>query len=191
MPNSFLFYQNRDYGIFNSETGLSVISFDLELSEGHNYSNNVTQYNVEDGSEISDHIQNNLESGTVSGMISNFSIYDGELTGNKSQLAFDALRDLWKSKILVDIYTVLHVYEGVAITNISINRDSGSGESLICDFSFQEFNKIKLQEVVAEVQINLSSMKTSQNQQSAPNKNTGKTQGTNKTLSDRNIPVEA
>jgi hypothetical protein len=72
------------------------------------------------------------------------------------------------------------VYEGVAITNISINRDDTSGESLVCDFSFQEFNKVKLQEIIAEVQINLKNMKTTQNKQSSPNKNNGKTQGSYK-----------
>jgi hypothetical protein len=179
---AFLFYQNRDYGINSNETGLGIITFDLELSEGHNFTNTVTQYNVEDGADISDHIQNNLESGDVSGFITNFSIYDGVIFENKSQLAFDTLRDLWKSKELVDIYTVLRVYEGVAITNISVNRDENSGESLICDFSFQEFNKVKLQEIIAEVQINLKNMKTTQNRQSSPNKNNGKTQGTSKPM---------
>jgi len=182
--NSFLFYQNREYGVANNKTGYGILTFDLELSENHNFSNIVTQYNVEDGSEISDHIQNNLEIGSVTGFITNFSIYDDAIIENKSQVAFDTLRDLWKSKELVDIYTVCRVYEGVAITNITISKGSDSGESLTCDFSFQEFNKVKLQEIEIEVQINLQNMKTSQNQQSAPNINTGKTQGTNANWSD-------
>lgn len=182
MANSFLFYQNRTYGINNNETGLGIITFDLELTESHNLSNTVTQYNVEDGADVSDHIQNDLESGSVSGFISNFGIFDGEIIENKAQLAFDALRDLWKERILVDIYTVLHIYESVAILNISESRNSGSGESLICDISFQEFNKVKLQEIIAEVQINLKDMKTTQNRQSSPNKNNGKTQGKSRSM---------
>lgn len=178
MANSFLFYQNRNYGIINNETGLTIISFDLELAESHNFSNNITQYNVEDGSDISDHIQNDLETGFVSGFVTNFSIYDGEIFSNKAQEAFDALEDLWRNRTLVDIYTVYKVYTGVAITNIAINRDESTGESLICEISFQEFNKVKLQEIFAEVQINLKDTKTKQNRQSSPNKNNGKTQGT-------------
>lgn len=184
MANSFLFYQNRNYGIVNNETGYGIITFDLELSENHNFSNTVTQYNVEDGSEISDHIQNNLEVGGVTGFITNFSIYDSVIIENKAQIAFDVLRNLWKAKELVDIYTIYHIYEGVAITNISMSRGSDSGESLTCDFSFQELNKVKLQEIEVEVQINLQNMKTSQNQQSAPNKDNGKTQGTSTNWSD-------
>jgi len=182
MANSFLFYQNRQYGINDNESGTSVIAFDLELSEGHSMNNNVTRYNVEDGSDISDHIQNDLETGTISGFISNFSIFDGALTENKSQLAYDTLRDLWKKKTLVDIYTVLQVYEAVAITNISVNRDNSTGESLVCDFSFQEFNKVTLQVVSVGATINLSKMNTKQNQQSSKNKNNGKTQGTTTTF---------
>lgn len=170
MANSTMFYQNRVYGV-------GIITFDLLLSESHIFNNNVTRYNVEDGADISDHIQNDLEAGSVSGLITNFSIYDGEVFNNKSQEAYDTIRDLWKKRQLVDIYTILQIYEQVAITNISINRDSESGESLICDFSFQEFNKVKLQEIVVELSIKLKDMQSKQNKQSSPNLNTGKNQG--------------
>jgi len=177
MANSFLFYQNRTYGLLNNETGIGIINFDLELAEGHSMSNSVTRYNVEDGADVSDHIQNELESGTVSGFVSNFSIFDGEIFENKAQLAYDTLRDLWKKRQLVDIFTVLRVYEGVAITSININRDASSGESLICDISFQEFNKVTLSEVSVGTVVKLKDMKSTQNKQSAPAKNVGKQQG--------------
>lgn len=177
MGNSFLFYQNRTYGLLNNETGIGIINFDLELTEGHSMTNSVTRYNVEDGADVSDHIQNELEAGTISGFVSNFSIFDGEVFENKAQLAYDALRDLWKKKQLVDIYTVLRVYEGVAITSISINRDASSGESLICDISFQEFNKVVLSEVTIGTIVNLKDMTTTQNKQSSVVKNVGKQQG--------------
>lgn len=177
MARSFLFYQNRTYGLLNNETGIGIINFDLELAEGHLMTNSVTRYNVEDGADVSDHIQNELEAGTVSGFVSNFSIFDGEVFENKAQLAYDTLRDLWKKKQLVDIYTVLRVYEGVAITSININRDASSGESLICDISFQEFNKVKLSEISIGATVNLKDMKTTQNKQASPAKSVGKQQG--------------
>lgn len=176
MANSILFYKNREYKV-------GAITFDLILSEGHTFNNNVTRYNVEDGADISDHIQNDLETGTVSGLITNFSIFDGIVFQNKAQLAYDELRTLWKDRSLVDIYTVLQVYEQVAILNIAVNRDESSGESLIADFSFQEFNKVKLTETAVGVTINLKNMKTNQNRQSSQNKNQGKTQGTVKPTS--------
>jgi hypothetical protein len=178
MANSFLFYQNRTYGLLNNETGIGIINFDLELTEGHSMTNSVTRYNVEDGADVSDHIQNELEAGTVSGFVSNFSIFDGEIFENKAQFAYDTLQDLWKKKQLVDIYTILRIYEGVAITSININRDASSGESLICNISFQEFNKIKLSEVIVGLTVNLKDTKTTQNKQASPTKNVGKQQGT-------------
>jgi hypothetical protein len=161
-----LFYKNRNYGV-------GIITFDLILSENHSFNNNVTRYNVEDGSDISDHIQNDLETGQVTGFISNFSIYDEMIMENKAQIAYDTLRELWKKRELVDIYTVLQVYEQVAITNISVSRDSGSGESLIADFSFQEFNKVKLKEVKLDIVVNNVKLDTKL-------KNYGKHQGTKK-----------
>jgi len=183
MGNSFLFYKNRTYGINNNETGVGILTFDLELAEGHSMQNSVTKYNVEDGADVSDHIQNELESGTVTGFITNFNIFDGVIFENKAQLAYDTLRDLWKKKELVDIYTILKVYEGVAITSININRDASSGESLVCDIAFQEFNKVKLSEVSIGATVNLQNTKTTQNKQSSPNKNVGKQQGNNANIS--------
>jgi hypothetical protein len=69
------------------------------------------------------------------------------------------------------------MYEQVAISNISINKDESTGEALIANFSFQEFNKVMLQEVSISANISLANMSTTQNQQSSPNINVGKQQG--------------
>ena len=170
ISTTLFFKNNRIYGV-------GAITFDLILSEGHNLNNDITQYNVEDGSIISDHIRNQLESGVVSGLITNFSINDVALLGNKAQIAFDQIVQLWRDRTLVDIYTVYKVYEQVAITSISINRDESSGESLVADFSFQEMNIVSLQAVEVQAGIKLANMNSSQNRQSSVSSNFGKQTG--------------
>ena len=170
IPASLLFRNNRTYGV-------GVITFDLILTESHNFSNSVTQFNVEDGSLITDHIRNELFTGTVSGLITNFSLFQNGFFSNRAQEAFDAINVLWKERTLVDIVTVMKAYKNVSITNITMSRDSDSGEELIVDFSFQEVNVVTLQEVIIEATIKLPNMNTDQNRQSSPNLNVGKQQG--------------
>ena len=167
---SLFFKNNRNYGIGN-------IDFDLILSESHNFNNTVTQFNIEDGSNISDHIRNELFNGTVTMLITNFSLLQDGIISNRAQDAYDALESLWRERDLVTIVTVLKVFDNVAITNISINRGTDSGEALEVDVSFQEINIVKLQELQITASIKLKNMNSTQNKQSANKLNKGKQQG--------------
>lgn len=165
-----LFYKNKDYGVGN-------ISFDIILGESHNLRNIVTQYKIEDGSNISDHILNDIRDGSFSGLITNFSIEAPGFILNRAQLAYDSLEQLWKAKELVDIYTIYKTYNNVAITNISIVKDTNTGEALIADISFQEVTKVSLQTIDILANISLADMNSNINRQSSVNFNAGKTVG--------------
>jgi len=170
IPTTLLFKGNRTYSA-------GAITFDLILSEGHSFTSSVTSYNIEDGSTISDHIENQTRTGTVAGLITNFSIYGGTPSLNKAQDAFNKIEQLYESNELVTVVTILKVYEDVAITSISTNRDSDTGEALIADFSFQTVTKVSLQEVELDAKIKLADMSTDQNKQSSQNVNAGKQTG--------------
>lgn len=169
---ALFFRSNRVYKI-------SSIELDLILSESHNFSNTVTQLNVEDGSIISDHIQNNLENGSLTGLVSNFSLKRaGSITSNRAQEVFDELRDLWKKRSLIQVVTIYRVYNNVAITNINPVRDDTTGEAISFELSFQEVNIVKLQEVVIEAKISLANMDNEINQQASPNLDLGRLSAT-------------
>lgn len=165
-----LFYKNRDYGVGN-------IVFDLILGETHNLKNTVTQYKIEDGSNISDHILNDVREGSLSGLFTNFSIEVPGFILNRAQLAYDSLEQIWKAKDLVDIFTVYKAYKNMAITNISIVKDSDTGEALIADISFQEVTKVSLQTINILANISLEDMTSDINRQSSVGFNAGKTVG--------------
>lgn len=167
MANSSLFFRNnRDYKAGN-------ISFDLILNESHNFNNTVTDYNVEDGSFVSDHIRNEKLEGSVTGLITNFSLFSSALISNRSQIVFEKLEQLWRDRELVDIVTVYKVYKNVAITSISISRTNDQGEAIEFEISFKEVNVVKLQSVDIEVDIKLKNMNTDINRQSANILNAG------------------
>jgi hypothetical protein len=164
---SLFFQNNRTYKVGN-------IEFDLILGETHNFSNTITSFNIEDGSVVSDHIQNDLENGSLTGLVSNFSINRGELVVNHAQQTFDKLRELWKNKQLVTIATIYRVYEDVAISSITFSRDEDTGEAISAEISFQQLEIVKLQSVTIEANIKLNDMTNDLNRQSSPNVNGGK-----------------
>jgi len=172
---------------------VGVVFFDLLLSESHNFSNTVTTYNVESGGIISDNIKNELESPTVSGLISNFSIRENiidpegvisQQTGlsdltriDRAQIAFEKIHAMWKLRTFVSVLTFYKLYTSVVITNISINNDADSGQGLVANFSFQEIKIVKLKTLDVSASVNLKDMKGSQNKQSALNLDLGKQVG--------------
>ncbi|MGD8707100.1 MAG: hypothetical protein PVI88_00265 [Nitrosopumilaceae archaeon] len=151
------------------------------MSEDHNFESDVTDHPVEDGSNITDHIQNRLENGTLTGIISNFSINTPGLYSNRAQDAFDALVALWKEKTLVTITTVLRVYENVAIVSIPIARDTDSGESITIQVSFKQVKTVKLQEVTLELDVKVQDLKSNKNRQVAKKTEVGRTTKQNTT----------
>lgn len=167
-PTSLFFKGNRQYGIGN-------IKFDLILNEDHNFSSDATVHPVEDGSIISDHIQNQLENGSLTGIISNFSINTRLLTSNRAQDTFDALIALWQERTIITVYTVMRVYENMVIVDIPMARDSDSGESITIQITFQKVKIVKLQEVVLQVKVNVTDLKSNQNRQVAKKYNAGRT----------------
>jgi len=158
LPASLFFKDNRKYGVGN-------INFDLVLSENHNFNAKVTSHPIEDGSEISDHIENELENGTINGLISNFSLNTAIITSNRAQDVFEALVALWKEKTTVTITTVLRVYENVVITSMPFMRDASQGDSLPISISFRKLRIVKLQEVVLELSVKVNDLESDVNKQ--------------------------
>lgn len=165
---SLFFRRNRQYSFGN-------IVLDLITDETHNFNNAVTQYNVEDGSVISDHIRNELFTGSITGIITNFSLYTGELVSNRAQDAFDALEQLWRDRELITVNTVLKIYNNVAITGLSVNKSVDSGEMIAINISFIEFNVVNLQEIELVASVKLKDLKSKQNRQTSPKTQVGKT----------------
>lgn len=67
MASSVLFYRGGPFSV-------GAIRFDLLLEEHHELKSTLTKHPVESGSTVSDHIVKELRSGTLKGLVSNFSL---------------------------------------------------------------------------------------------------------------------
>lgn len=173
IPMSLFFKDNKTYGV-------GAINFDLLMSEQHSFNNQVSDHNVEDGSVIADHIKNELENGSLVGLITNFSIKYFGVASDRAQLAFDALVDLWKSRVLVTIVTVMRVYSNVAITSCSIARTAETGNAISLNISFRKVNVVTLKQLTLTTSIKVNDLKSALNKQASPQVDMGQQVGVSK-----------
>ena len=191
--------------LFYRADGWSVgeISLDLILTETHSLNAVVTQHPVQDGSTISDHITILPRSGTMRALVSNFSlstakgdahadwdeIYDqGEAAQNsipnRAEEAGKKLKDLVKKREVVKVVTSLEVYEDVALTRVETTRDGDTGDALEIDIDYEQVTKVKLKETKVTAQVQPRDMKSTINQKSAVQVNSGQKVGTEATAAE-------
>lgn len=184
--------------LFYRADGWSVgeISLDLILTETHSLNAAVTQHPVQDGSTISDHITILPRSGTMRVLVSNFSLSTAEgdaqaawdeiyaqgeaaqkTLPNRAADAWEKLKDLVKRRELVKIVTALEVYEDMALTRVETVRDGDTGDALEIDIDYEQVTKVKLRETRVTAQMQPRDMKSTINQKSAVQVNSGQKVG--------------
>ena len=187
--------------LFYRADGYSVgeVSLDLILSEDHSLNAAVTQHPVQDGSVISDHISVLPRSGTMRALISNFSLSTAEppedeeglnelyqraessVLPNRAADAWEALKKLVENRELVQIVTSLEVYSNVALTSVRTTRDADSGDALEIEIDFEQVKIVQLKETKVTAQVQPRDMKSTINQKSAVQVNSGQKVGSEAT----------
>lgn len=114
---------------------------DAFTSEIHNRNNAITKYPIEDGEQLSDHIISDPETLTVNGII------EPILDGSNLVVAYKTLKDIRENKELITIVTGLEVYEDMGMLNLSVNRNSNNGGSLVFTANFQKVKIVSSQTV--------------------------------------------
>lgn len=129
-------------------TKIGIIELDATISENHDYTATVTQFPVENGTVISDHIFNqpvrlSLECLISDSPLSNsgnplvtaantlssfFSVNSGP---TRTTSVFDDLMRLYQKREIFRVDTGLRIYNNMAITSLSVPRTSNTGQSLI------------------------------------------------------------
>jgi len=164
--------------LFGRKGGMiGSIQLDANLSEEHQYENQVTEFPVEEGADITDHIKLNPERLNIEGFITNSPIevvYENvnevierkpgkvevkktESIGNYSRIetAHEALLAISGRKIagkettpqIVDLVTGLRVFTDMVITSLTIPRSADIGQALKFNASFVKIRKTNTQTI--------------------------------------------
>ncbi|PWC26955.1 phage baseplate protein [Teichococcus aestuarii] len=108
-------------------TRLGSLVLDVLVSEEVDLVAEVTRYPVEDGTIISDHITQGVETVRISGMVSTASVMAFSFAGGgalKLVDAVDMLRSMHKARALVTISTGQMIYTDMGFTNLNAIRSN-------------------------------------------------------------------
>lgn len=182
-----LFYPKEGYKV-------GSVELDLILDEDHSKSAQVTENPLQDGRAISDGIFLELQEGSLTGLVTNHSVKLAEERAkqldlqdsetlmaeaenyqleNRAKQAWIDLKAVMDAKQPVTIVTSLEVYDNVAITNISTERNGDSGDALEIKVSFRQILTVSLLEHEVTAQVQPKDMDSDINRKSALGVNGG------------------
>jgi len=182
-----LFYPKEGYKV-------GSVELDLILDEDHSKSAQVTENPLQDGRAISDGIFLELQEGSLTGLVTNHSVKIAEKRAkqlelqdsetlmseaenyqleNRAKQAWVDLKAVMDAKQPVTIVTSLEVYDNVAITNISTERNGDSGDALEIKVSFRQILTVSLKEHEVTAQVQPKDMNSDINRKSALGVNVG------------------
>ena len=182
-----LFYPKKGYKV-------GSVELDLILDEDHSKSAQVTENPMQDGRAISDGIFLELQEGSLTGLVTNHSVKIAEERAkqlelqdsetlmaeaenyqleNRAKQAWVDLKAVMDAKQPVTIVTSLEVYDNVAITNISTERNGDSGDALEIEVSFRQILTVSLKEHEVTAQVQPKDMDSDINRKSALGVNVG------------------
>lgn len=132
--------------IFGREKStIGAIPLDALLSESTDLNSRVTEYAVENGSPISDHIIQQPEEVRITGDITAASVVIFGSSGRSELIAAkDQFRAIHAAREPVTVVTGLDVYENFGITDLNIARDNGAMKYRVTA-TLRQINKVQLQ----------------------------------------------
>ena len=192
VPASLFFVPSNvgRYGMIpgdDAANGVMAVFFDLIKNERHQLRANVSSHPVENGSPLSDHIQNDPRAGSFTAIVSNFSLTrsrsdaftnkDRTAPTNAALEAYAMLKQLHEDRKLVELVLVLDTYKDVAITDISAPKAAEDGDSITFEISFVQVAKATLKEISIRATVHPPSMKKKKAKQASVTTKNGNTAG--------------
>lgn len=144
---------------------IGSLELDASVSEIHSSKADVTEFPVEDGSIITDHINKRPDVVQIEGYVSNTPIkaftdffgaaplksLSNSLAGISNDLAktgYDRLLEIVEGNELITIVTTLRTYQNMALESFSVNRSASDGDVLHFTAVAREINLIQTAESV-------------------------------------------
>ncbi len=134
-----------------SDTGAitEVITLDATLDVNITHNMTVTDFPVEDGASISDHVQPQPVSVAIRGLVSSTPLriisFDVIVGDARPRAAFEILTEIQDNKELVRIVTDLRTYDNMALTSLNAPRRQDTKNALLFTALFREVKIVSSQ----------------------------------------------
>lgn len=127
--------------------GVQVIELDTATQLTYQYPSKVTQFPIETGESISDHVINENFMLSIEGLISDSDIRITDNSGSRARNAFEALLALRESKQPFTVVTGLKSYDNLLFTEFDISLNSESGDALPIRLTLAQVHIVSSQSV--------------------------------------------
>lgn len=117
------------FGKKYDQSNIGGVVLDATLTEDHEYNARVTNYPVEDGRIISDHIINEPETVQITGIVTDTPL-SFLSSFNRSINAFNRLIQIHRNKERITVVTGIRVYTDMVMTSLQVPRNVQTGQSL-------------------------------------------------------------
>lgn len=134
---------------------VAEIPLDARVGSTYRFSSTVTQYPVESGSTVTDHVHHNPDEISLEGMVSDTPINElpttlglrGDLqyqqAGTRRQSAFDALFTVWRDKIPLTVVTEYMIYDDMIVESLEIPKSPDRGEAIWFSLTLRKINTVE------------------------------------------------
>lgn len=122
-----------------------VWTFDATMSEQHSYVADVTSHPVENGTDITDHIQIRPFELRLTGIVTNTPIQPQEFDfdqANRIQNLYADLTRLFEARSFLTVVTGLERYENMILKAIDVPREGPGKQAIIPSLSFIQINTV-------------------------------------------------
>lgn len=125
-------------------TYIDDILVDATPSEAPTFSNEITENPVEDGTVITDHINNNPNTLELNVVIT------GEYEGSPQE-KYERLLEIRNEREIISVIGALQVYENMAISEINLEKSADNAKGYSGTISFQQVKFATAETVTVEI----------------------------------------
>lgn len=134
------------FNLGGPQTFIGALQLDALLNETTDLPSNITEYPVEDGPPVTDHITQSAERLSLSGVVTGAGVTLFGAGGRSKMIAAkEALRTIQEQRLPITIVTGMDVYQSFGMGNATISR-TNEGEKLTIDCEFRKIRKVSLRE---------------------------------------------
>lgn len=155
---------------------------DCTVTIQHEFSNEVTQHAVEDGTPLTDHIQRLNNTFTVDGIFNKWALnkYNNDSLSHTDRVnkAYKFLRDLRDNREVFTLVSSYEVFPNCVITNLSIPVGANDGDGLFFNMAITQIRTSNVSEVAITKVVNIKEYKQDS---ASTTSNSGKTSSDVKT----------
>lgn len=118
---------------------IGAVELDASMEETHVSANQITQFPVEQGVDITDHIRRQPERITIRGMVTDHPIiFGGAGRSNRSLDAYQTFLKMLDDAQLITVVTTLRQYSNMAIESMEVPRNANLGSAVQVTLNMRE-----------------------------------------------------